>query len=157
MHCFEKFCSVLSYTALLIFVCFSHFMREPRQAARSSQVFLCDSASLAGRAWKKQPHCKGDKCLGKAAPLPWLCVSTRGVSSLVGAESEISVPTGSPWQAGLAQRAELCSVLPKSKLPRGSVPPQQFCPSPSSSLSVLMPSCFNLSMPLPKDFLCFRA
>lgn len=93
-----KFCSVHSYTTLLIFVCFSHFIREPRQAARSSQVFLCDSASLAGRAWKNQPHCKRDKRLGKAKPLPWLCVSTRGVTSLVWAETEISVLTGGPRQ-----------------------------------------------------------
>lgn len=117
-----KFCSVHSYTTLLIFVCFSHFMREPRQAARSSQVFLCDSASLAGRAWKNQPHCKRDKCLGKAEPLPWLCVSTRGVTSLVRAKTDFRAHR-QPL-AGLAQRLEhICSVLAKSKPPRGSVPP----------------------------------
>lgn len=152
-----KFCSVHSYTTLLIFVCFSHFMREPRQAARSSQVFLCDSASLAGRAWKNQPHCKRDKCLGKAEPLPWLCVSTRGVTSLVRAETETSGLTGSPWQGWHRDLNTSVLCWQSQSHPGVLCLLYQFCPSSPRSLSVLMPSCLNLSMSLPKSFICFRA
>lgn len=153
-----KFCSVHSYTTLLIFVCFSHFIREPRQAARSSQVFLCDSASLAGRAWKNQPHCKRRQAPGESkAPAMALCLHERGDQPCLSRNRDFS-PHRRP-SAGQGWHRELnTSVLScQSRSHLGVLCLlYQFCPSSPRSLSVLMPSYLNLSMSLPKYFICFR-
>lgn len=86
-----------------------------------------------------------------------LCLHERGDQPCQSRNRDLFL-TGSPWQgrAGTGSWTHLFCAA-KSKLPRASVPPYQFCPSSSCSLSVLMPSCPNLSMSLPKYFICLRA
>lgn len=160
MHYFEKGSSALCILTLhcsYLFVFLTSWESQDKQhaAVKCSSVIQLPWQAEHGKtspivnhtsAWGKQRLCHG-------------FVSPReGWPALSEQEQRFQSSQAVLGRAGLAQGAEhICSVLAKPKLARGSVPPYQFCPSSSRSLSVLMPSCLNLSMSLPKYFICFRA